>query len=98
MLPPPPPDASAPPAGSSMTSNLDKMYAARALTWFCALITFAVTSSIENYNLFDALKFTIAIGVILWVYLTVLLANYVGANYAHHEIMPVDMVESKVRA
>ena len=51
----------------------------------------------ENYNTLDALKITIAIGVIAWVYLTVLLANFIGANYAHHEIMPVDMVESKVR-
>ena len=34
-------------------------------------------------------------GVLVWLYNTILLANYIGANYAHHEIMPVDMVESR---
>ncbi|GMH57577.1 hypothetical protein TrRE_jg7301, partial [Triparma retinervis] len=39
--------------------------------------------------------FAITMGVFVWLYNMILLANYVGANYAHHEIMPVDMVESR---
>jgi hypothetical protein len=34
-------------------------------------------------------------GVIVWVYQMLLLLNYVGSTYAHREIAPVDLVESK---
>ena len=46
-------------------------------------------------SLINTSQFAITMGVFLWLYNMVLLANYVGANYAHREIMPVDMVESK---
>jgi len=57
--------------------------------------SFSVTASIDNYSASDALKFVISMGVINWLYQSVLLGNYAGATFAHHEIMPVDMVENK---
>ncbi|GMH50684.1 hypothetical protein TL16_g09237 [Triparma laevis f. inornata] len=94
MLPPPPPDAAPTPTKGTAT-DYNKIYAVRVVTWFCTLVMFSVAASIDNYNNYEGWKFVLAIGVIAWVYLTLLVGNFIGSNYAHHEIMPVDMVEQK---
>jgi len=82
---------------SSMNSGypVQKLMIARGLTCLFSLISFSVTASVNNYSSYDALKFTVAMGVIVWLYTGFIVFNFIMANFFSFEVMPNGMIEKK---
>jgi len=82
---------------SSMNEGypLQKLMIARSATCLFSLIAFSVTASITNYSAYDAMKFTIAMGVIVWLYTGFILFNYISSSKFAFELMPQGMIEKR---